>query len=222
MDSLSLYSNISLVVGFFAGFAYGVRKCLTTRKMLYFQMITAAIGCAAVTRLYNVVSLICVGEYVDGFNVGLLGPISCFSLLFCAEFGALDSLVDKNLKNNKRATIIACIVPACLAVLSAIIIHTDSVDKIYRILIFFTLLTICAASYFNFKHLILSKEGNEFFEPLRLYNTFALLLEVFYVLDLLFMTYNMEVAYIITNVAVLIVAVLILPVLDKGVGKWTI
>lgn len=222
MDFLTLFSNLSLVVGFGIGFAYGIKKCLTTRKMLYFQMITAAIGCAAITRLYNVVVLLCVGEYEEGFNVGLVGPISCFCLLFCAEFGALDSLIDKTAKKNKRATLLAFIMPLILGIPSNIIAHTDSVDIIYRVFIFFTLIAICSASYFNFKHLILSKEGNEMFAPLRAYNALALLLETFYVLDLLFMTYNLTTAYLITNFAVLIVAVLILPVLDKGVGKWTI
>lgn len=222
MNNISLIANIALVLSFGAGFAFGLQKCLTTRKVLYFQMITAAIGCGAVTRLYNVVSLLCNGGYERGFNVGLIGPISCFSLLFCAEFGALDSLVDKTNKKNKQAGYIALIAPAVLAAVSTLIIKSDDIDIIYRIFISFTLAMICFAAYYDFKHLILTKTDNEMFQPLRKYYILALLLETLYVLELVFISYGNRILFAVTAALVLAVSLAILPVLDKGVAKWTI
>lgn len=222
MDFINLICNLILVIGFGSAFIYGLIKSLTTRKILYFQMITAAIGCAAVTRLYNVVALVCMGDFASGFNVGLVGPISCFGMLFCAEYGALDSLADKTAKNTKRASLVALIAPAILVTISVHVVIAKELSLIYRIFNSFTLATICFASYFNCKHLILSGEENEMFIPLRKYNLLALIMETLYVLELKFIPYDNQIPFVITVAAVLIVSIAILPVLEKGVAKWTI
>lgn len=222
MDFTDLICNLILVVGFGTGFVYGLIRCFTTRNILYFQMITAAIGCAAVTRLYNVVALVCMGDFESGFNVGLVGPISYFGMLFCAEFGALDSIADKTAKTNKRASLIALIAPAILGVVSVHIILSDNISLIYKIFNSFTLAAICLASYFNCKHLILSGEENEMFIPLRKYNFLALILETLYVLELEFIPFENQIPFVIVISTELIVSLAILPILDKGVAKWTI
>lgn len=222
MDYLSLIANIALVAGFGTGFVFGLHKCLTARKFLYFQMITAAIGCAAVTRLYNVVAMVCMNGLRSGFNVGLVGPISCFGLLFCAEYGALDSLVDKTEKKNRRAGLTALAAPLVLGAVSLLTVLNAENDVVYRIFILFTLATVCAASYYNFKHLVLSKEDNEMFFPLRKYNALALVTEALYVMEQVCISHGLSILFIITAVLLLAVSLIILPVLDKGVAKWTI
>lgn len=221
MDYISLFLNLLLVIGYGTGFVYGLYKCLTVRKLLYFQMITAAVGCAAVTRLYNVVSLLCMGSYGTGFNVGLVGPVSCFSLLFCAEFGAIDRLVDETDRNNKKIKYIALIFPAVLAALSVFIVTTPEMDRAYRIFISCTLLVIVSASYFDFKHLILHRTGNEILAALRGYYLLALAMELLTILELLFLVYGLQLPFVITIGLLFVISLTILPTLNKGVAKWT-
>lgn len=222
MDYISLFLNLLLVIGYGSGFVYGLHKCLTVRKLLYFQMITAAVGCSAVTRLYNVVSLLCMGGYGSGFNVGLVGPISCFSLLFCAEFGAIDSLVDETERNSKKIKLLAWIFPAVLTAASACILATPDMDLTYRIFISCTLVVIISASYFDFKHLILHRTGNEIFAALRGYYLLALAMELLTILELLFLVYGLQLPFMVTIGLLFVISLAILPVLNKGVAKWTI
>lgn len=222
MDFYSLIFNAVLLICFGSAFVYGLHKCTTSRKILYFQMITAAVGCAAVTRLFNCVELLCDGRFNENFNIGLIGPVSGFMLIFCANFGAIDTLVDDRSRSNRKYRITALIAPLCLAALSVFIVTAEQTTVNYRVTTAISLVSVLLASYFNLKHLIFPDDGMNMILSLRKYNLLALLLELLYVCELIFYVYESKTMIAVVYILTAVTAAVIMPVLSKGVGKWTI
>ena len=76
------------------GFIYGLRHLVRGRKAIFPKMVTGAIGCIALGRLYQLVRLATGGKIEGEFQLGILGVIGGLMFFFSANFGLMDSIAD--------------------------------------------------------------------------------------------------------------------------------
>ena len=81
---------------------------------------------------------------------------------------------------------------------------------------------IMFASYFNLKHFIFPDVEFGIIRSIRGYNLIALLLAVLSVGEIILMLWGEMIPLLILYVAICTVSIAIVPILEKGVKKWTI
>jgi cell division protein FtsW (lipid II flippase) len=81
---------------------------------------------------------------------------------------------------------------------------------------------IMFASYFNLKHFIFPDVEFGIIRSIRGYNLIALLLGVLSVGEISLLLWNKTVPLLILYIAICVVSIAVVPVLEKGVKKWTI
>lgn len=217
---LKIMINSVVCVCAVAGFIMGAVKFFRKKKPLYSQMVTVALGCAALGRLYNISVMICGNGIPKTFNTGILATIGFSMFIFGANYGEMDSLCDMNFKRNKKLKWAALAVPALLIITAAVIFAGSSGSMVLRITYCAEILFIASASYYNFKHLCTQDIELGIIGSLRKYNMLTLMLELLYTaeiaLDAFELTNIKSVVYGLMSGCML----MIIPVLDKGMSKW--
>ena len=183
-------------------------------------MITIALGCASLGRLYNIVKIITEDGVPMTFNAGVLATIGCFMFLFSANFGEMDSLCDMSYPHNKAISIAALAAPAMLISAAAVIVIFGYYSAVLRITYAVEILFISLASYFNCKHLFIRDDEYGIFTNIRGYNLLSLLLGFFYTAELVMDIFEIirpkSILYILMSACLLG----IVPVLNKGFTRW--
>ena len=219
--NLNLLANIITCLCAFIGFSYGVSKFFRPKKAVYAQMITLAVGCMAFGRLYQVVRLITVGDILEHFQLGVLGIIGSLIFLFSANFGVMDSLADDGSKEYSKYRIIPVIAPlATLAVYTVFFLIPD-LPKLVKIVAGVISLVAAGASYFNLKHLIFPDVDFGVINCLKGYNLLALVFEFLCVAEMIAFSRNSEIATLIIGVLMGVVLLVIVPVVERGIKKWS-
>lgn len=219
---LSLIVNLIVCVCALAGFIYGVHIYFKPRQPLYLQMVTIALGCASLGRLYHAAVLVCDGDIPRTFNTGVLAVIGCFLFFFSANYGQMDSLCDMEDQRNQKVRLLALIVPVILLSAAVFVLLAKNEGFVYRISAAAEIFVIMLASYYNSKHLMIHDVEAGILGSIRGYNLLALLLEVLYTAEIVLDTNNLLILKSIVLVIMSAVFLLLMPVLRKGGKKWKV
>ena len=216
-----LYISLALTIASGIGFTYGVVRFFRNKSALYVRMIVFAVGCAMLGRLFETLQLLVTGTLNDGFNVGMLGVIGSFLFLFSANFGQMDSIVDDHSPEFRKTRIISFAAPFVVAALWFVLVAAKGISKT-TLWFGVEAVFIAQASYFHLKHLIINDIDYGLIRSIRSYNLLALVYALLCMLEMLVRSFNLP-AFFAVAVCVLQFAVLlaILPILERGVKKWT-
>ena len=221
MNYFLLFSNLAMLLCMAVSFTYGVIRFFKKGKALYLQMIVGGLGCMMLGRLFEFVALLTRGALPNGFHIGTLGIVGGFLFFLSANFGQMDKLVDDGARENRRYRLLGLLAPLVLAgIYCLIFLFNVGVESI----IVYAIMTaiIMLASYFNLKHFIFPDVEFGIIRSIRGYNLIALLLAVLSVLEIVLSLYGKLIPLLILYIAICAVSVAIVPILEKGVKKWTI
>ena len=221
MNYFLLFSNLAMFICMAVSFTYGVVRFFKKGKALYLQMIVGGLGCMMLGRVFQVVAVLTRGMLPDGFHIGTLGIVGGFLFFLSANYGQMDKLLDDGVKENRKYRLLGLLAPAVLAGIYSLVflfnVETEGVivNAIMTAIIMF-------ASYFNLKHFIFPDVEFGIIRSIRGYNLIALLLAVLSVGEIVLLLWGKMIPLLILYVAICAVSVAIVPILEKGVKKWTI
>lgn len=216
-----LYLSLALTVCAGIGFGYGLFRFFRDESALYVRMIIFGIGCAMLGRLFTTLLVLVNGDLFDGFNVGMLGIIGSFLFFFSANFGQMDSIVDDGSPKFRKTRIIALAAPLTVVLLWCVIAATYGINS-SSIWVGIEMLFVALASYYHLKHLIIEDVSFGLIRSIRSYNLLSLIYALLCILEVLVECFNLP-TFCIVIVYILECAVLLafVPVLERGVKKWT-
>ena len=217
-----LYLSLALTISAGIGFAYGVCQFFRDdSSALYARMIIFGVGCAMLGRLYETLLILVDGGLRSGFHVGMLGIIGSFLFFFSANFGQMDSIVDDGSKAFLKTRILALAAPLVIAAVWCVIAVTRGVNE-STIPLGVEALFIALASYFHLKHLIIEDVSFGLIKAIRSYNLLSLVYALLCMAEMFVRRFNLPVFCTVTvNVLQCVVLLAIIPVLERGVRKWT-
>ena len=219
MDNL-IYAELAMLVFSAAGFLYGAGKYLKPRKPLYASMIVLGVGCIMFGRAYSLLRLISGLKVAGVFTLGILGTVGAFLFFFSSNYGQIDSLVDGGGKEFTKYRIIAITGVIIIAALYAFILISPA-EVWEKVTDGCAALVIAAASYFHFKHILIPDIDYGVVRCQRAFNIMALCYGILSMLELISFAYLNETMLFIVSGFECIVSGLIVPVMDRGVKKWS-
>ena len=216
-----LYLSLALTICAGIGFGYGLYRFFRDESALYVRMIIFSVGCAMFGRLFETLQYLVNGGLTNGFHVGMLGIIGCFMFLFSANFGQMDSVVDDGSSAFRKTRIISLAAPAVIIAIWCLIAVAKGLNKT-TIPLGVETLFIAQASYFHLKHLIIKDVEYGLIKSIRSYNLFALIYALLCMLEMLIESFNLpEICIAVVYVLQCVVLLVFVPVLERGVKKWT-
>ena len=216
-----LYLSLALTVSAGIGFGYGLFRFFRDESALYVRMIIFAVGCAMLGRLFETLLILVNGSLQNGFHVGMLGIIGSFLFLFSANFGQMDSIVDDGSKRYLKTRLISLAAPLVIAAIWGVIALSKGLNE-STIPRGVEALFIAQASYFHLKHLIIKDVSFGLIKAIRSYNLLSLVYALLCMLEIYIKSYNFPVVYtVIVTVLLCVVLLAFVPVLERGVKKWT-
>lgn len=78
---------------------------------MYAQLITCAIGCFALSRIFRVVTIATTVVIPIGFHVGYFGSFGCFLFLLSDNYGIMNNLLDDGSKAYTKYRLLSLIAP---------------------------------------------------------------------------------------------------------------
>ena len=217
-----LYLSLALTVSAGIGFSYGLFRFFRDKSALYVKMIVFGVGCAMLGRLFTTLLYLVNGELNEGFNVGMLGIIGSFLFFFSANFGQMDSLVDDGSPKFRKTRIIALAAPITVLAIWCVCAAIVGINKT-TIWVGIEMLFLALASYYHLKHLIIEDVEYGLISSIRSYNLLSLIYAGLCIMEVLVECFSLP-TFVIVLVYVLECAVLLafVPVLERGIKKWTI
>lgn len=216
------YLFLAMTVCAAVGFAYGLSRFFRKQSALYIRMIVFGIGCAMLGRLFQTLQLFVSGSIQEGFHVGILGVVGSFMFFFSANYGQIDSLVDDGGSKLRKYRLLALLAPLAAIALYAVyyirvgfcagaVVH--GVETAF----------IGAALYFHLKHLIIPDVQFGIVRSIRSYNLLALIYGLLCMTEIIFGAFRLPgVCNIVLSVLLCLTLIVFIPVLGKGVKKWSI
>lgn len=203
-----------------AGFCIGAWRYLRPGKALYAYMIVLGVGCIALGRLFNCVGL-CVGaDAADRFQIGSLGAAGAFSFFFSANYGQIDSLADAGERSLRRYRVAAWAGPLVIALLYAFIVFS-SANAVVKAACGVVAAAIAAASYYHVKHFLIPDVEGGIIRSMRGFNACALCLGIACMAEMTAYVRKLEPLLYVSGALVAVLSLIIVPVMDRGVKRWT-
>ena len=214
-----IFENIAVLVCSVIGILSGIRY-LNTWKTIFAGMIVHGVICIALGRLFQCALLWTGGMLTEHFQLGCLGTIGAFAFFFSANFGQIDSLVDGGEAQYRKHRIIALIGP--IYVVSMLIpIMVSPATRVFKIGSGVVSCIIGAACYFHVKHLIIPDVDYGVVRCLRGYNALAVVLSVMSMWELIALAWSADTSLYISGIGLCAASLALVPVMDRGVKKWT-
>lgn len=221
MNYFLLFSNLAMFICMAVSFTYGVVRFFKKGKALYLQMIVGGLGCMMLGRVFQFVTLLTRGMLPEGFHIGTLGIVGGFVFFLSANYGQMDKLLDDGAKENRKYRLLGLLAPLLMAGIYCLIFFFN--PGLESMIVYGVMTAIIMfASYFNLKHFIFPDVEFGIIRSIRGYNLIALLLAVLSVGEITLMLWNKTVPLLILYIAICVVSIAVVPVLEKGVKKWTI
>ena len=217
-----LYLSLALTIAAGISFVYGLYRFFREKSPLYVRMIVLGIGCAMLGRLFTTLLVLVNGEVFEGFSVGMLGIIGSFLFFFSANFGQMDSIVDDGSPKFRKTRIIALAAPVTVALIWCVGAAIVGINKT-TVWVGIEMLFLALASYYHLKHLIIEDVESGLISSIRSYNLLALIYAFLCIMEVLLECFSVP-TFVIVIVYILECAVLLafVPVLERGIKKWTI
>ena len=214
-----MFENLAILVCSVIGFLSGIRY-LNTQKVIFAGMIVQGVICIALGRLFQSALLWTGGSLTEHFQLGGLGTMGAFTFFFSANFGQIDSLADDGRQEFKKYRIIALFVQLYVVAMVAIIAMSPAALG-YKISCGVVGWIIGAACYFHVKHLLIPDVDYGVVRCLRRYNALAVTLSVLTMLEMITLAWNLEILLYVSGVGLCVVSLVLVPVMGRGVKKWT-
>ena len=161
------------------------------------------------------------GELGSGFNVGMLGIIGSFLFFFSANYGQMDSIVDDGSVKYRKTRIISFAAPLVVVAIWCVIAATRGIDE-STVWVGVEMLFVALASYYHLKHLIIDDVSFGLIRSIRSYNLLSLVYALLCMSEGLVECFNLPtVCIVIVYILECIVLLVFVPVLERGVKKWT-
>ena len=222
-DYLNLYifPNTVVFVCALIGFGYGIRKLVRGKKAVFPKMVTGAVGCIALGRMYQLVKMATGGRIEGEFQLGILGVLGCMMFFFSANFGLMDKIADDGSKELRKYRIAAFAAPALsLTIFLTSICFSDIILPI-KILAGAATVFIMPASYFNLKHFLLPDVDLGIIKCLKSYNLLVLIFCFLSEAEMIALIYKIWDLEWLIAAAMGIVILGIVPSVKNGMDKWT-
>lgn len=221
MNYFLLFSNLAMFICMAVSFTYGVVRFFKKGKALYLQMIVGGLGCMMLGRVFQFVTLLTRGMLPEGFHIGTLGIVGGFVFFLSANYGQMDKLLDDGAKENRKYRLLGLLAPLFMAGIYCLLFFFN--PGLESMIVYGVMTAIIMfASYFNLKHFIFPDVEFGIIRSIRGYNLIALLLGVLSVGEISLLLWNKTVPLLILYIAICVVSIAVVPVLEKGVKKWTI
>ncbi len=205
----------------FFGAAYGIYRILKKNMPFYFSMVIFGVMCAAMGRIFEALNRALTGDYTSGFQIGVLGIIGSILFFFTSNQGLMDRLGDDGSDKMKKCRSLGFLAPAVFLVMWFFILFSGCGIKQVVVSSMVSLAAL-PAGYFHLKHIFLPDVEEGIIKNLRAYNLVALIYEALCIAERLCYAYNAsEVVFVLVYIAIGIVLALLVPVLEKGVLRWT-
>lgn len=220
MEDNLIYLYLAMVVSAAAGFFYGAPRYFKPKKPLYASMIVLGVGCIMAGRAFSLLRML-TGLKIEGvFHVGMLGTVGAFAFFFSANFGQIDSLVDGGEKTFSKYRLISCssFVVTMVFFLTVLFSPAPLAEKIIDAVVF---VAITASCYFHIKHIIIPDVDYGVISCLRLYNVFALSYGILCMTEITAAANGLLGLRITADILQCVVSFLLVPVMDRGVKKWS-
>ena len=205
----------------FVGFTYGASRFFLSKKVVYAQMITLAVGCMTFAKLYQAVRILTSGDILNEFQLGVIGVIGSLLFIFSANFGLMDSLADDGSKEYFRYRIIPLVAPAAVIAVYIILLCFADLSVYFKVVTGIISLFVAGSSYFNLKHIIFPDVDFGVIKCLKSYNILAIAFDFLCVAEIVAYGLENNVAILIIGVAISAVMVAMTPVVERGIKKWT-
>ncbi len=212
--------NLAILACAAVSFLFGAFRYLRPRKPLYAGMIVLATGCVLIGRLFQCILLWLGGSLTDRFQIGILGTAGAFAFFFSANYGQIDSLVDDRGARFRKYRALGWIGPLCILALYAVIALSPA-GQSFKISCAVSAAVIASACYFHVKHLFIPDVDYGVVRCQRAYNALAIAMGIASMVELAALARNSELLLLIAGAALCVVSFAIVPVMDRGVRKWT-
>lgn len=217
-----LILSIILTVCAAIGFGYGLFRFFRDDEALYIRMIVFAVGCAMLGRLFETLQLLVSGSIGSGFHVDMLGVAGSFLFLFSANYGQMDSIVDDKSKAFLKTRLISIAAPAVVVAMWLLTVKAAGFNRT-TVAYGVEAILIAQAAYFHLKHVIIKDVDFGLIRAIRNYNLLALVYAFLCMAEMLVKTVNLPAAFfVIVYILQCGVMLAFVPVLERGVKKWTI
>ena len=173
------------------------------------------------SRVFQFLTFLTIGNLPSGFHVGTLGVVGGFLFFLSANYGQMDRLLDDGAPENRKYRIIPIIAPVVLGGIYASLFLIPAAAK-QRLIYCVMMAVMMFASYFNLKHFIFPDVEFGIIRSIRGYNLIALLLAVLSAGEIVMLSLNAMIPLMIVYVAICAVSVAIVPILERGAKKWAI
>lgn len=218
---MEIIVQIALLAASAVAFGYGLIKFFKPKTALFKKLITGALGCFLLGRLYELITLLIQKEIPSFFNIGMLATIGGFMFIFSASYAQMDGLVDDKTKGLSKYRFISAIAPVGI-ILLYIPVASSSVSLVSKITTLVLFLIIGCAAYYNLKHLIIKDVSFGIIDSIRMYNLAALITALFTSVQIMADKLELKTVWLISSILVAIMYIVTIVALDKGSKKWTI
>ena len=212
---------LALTICAATGFIYGLVRFFRKKTALYLRMIVFGVGCSMLGRLFETLQLFVNGQLTSGFHVGMLGIVGSFLFFFTANYGQMDSIVDDGSKQFRKYRLIGMIAPLGVIALYVVLLVVKGISE-STVVLGVQSAVIALASYYHLKHLTIQDVDYGLIRSIRSYNLIALIYACLCMAEMLVENIAFPTACTAIVLALQCVAMLVIvPVLERGVKKWT-
>ena len=216
-----LFLSLAVTVCAGIGFVYGIIRFFREKSALYIRMIVFSIGCAMLGRLFETLQFLVNGQLSGNFHLGMLGVAGSFLFLFSANFGQMDSIVDDGSAQFRKTRLIALAAPLVVAAMWIWLVVAKGFTG-RTIAYGVEAILIALAVYFHLKHLLIKDVDFGLIRAIRHYNLLALVYALLSMAEMIVKSFNISAAFtIIIYILQCAVMLAFIPVLERGVKKWT-
>ncbi len=216
-----LIINICILTASLFGFLYGVKKTFLAKAPLYARMITGALACMMLSRLSYVIREAAGLYFPRGFHVNILGCIGIFLFLLTANMGVMDGIADDGSTRYAKYRITALAAPAVIALLYLPVLFSEQ-SMAYKISCAAVSAAAAYSSYYNFKHVIFPDVDFGIIKSIRSYNLAAFGLAILHMAEMIAICYEWNILLVISGLLLAADSVAILPLLLRGIRRWTV
>ena len=210
---------ICVIIG--VSFIYGIHSFFKKGIAMYAQLITCAIGCFALSRIFRVVTIATTGTIPIGFHVGYFGSFGCFLFLLSANYGIMNNLLDDGSKAYTKYRLISLIAPVVFSI-GCIILMLSDLAVGGKVVLLIMHIPSSISSYYCMKILLLPDNDFGFAKAIKPTNACSLAFTFLNTIYIFVSVRGDDMAMMIVGVLMALSCFATILVTKRGVKRWII